>query len=146
MKNSQIDDMRAFNRFYTSVIGVLNKKFLDGNYSLPELRVLQAIHFQDGLTPSEIISTLNIDKSYLSRILRMFEKRKLVLKKASPNDGRSVHLHLTARGKKEFEKHDAVTHQQVKGILSQLTEKDRERLIDCMMQIRSILAKQAIQG
>ena len=144
MKNSHIDEMLAFNRFYTSIIGVLNKKFLSGNYSLPELRVLQAIHFQDGLTPSEIISSLNIDKSYLSRIIGMFEKRKLVSRKTSPNDGRSVHLHLTASGKKEFEKHDSVTHQQIKGILSQLNDKDCETLIGCMTQIKSILVKQEI--
>lgn len=144
MKINHVEEMRAFNRFYTSVIGVLNKKFLDGNYSLPELRVLQAIHFRDGLTPSEIISTLNIDKSYLSRIIRLFEKRKLLSKKASSSDGRSVHLHLTVLGKKEFDKHDAVTHQQITGILSQLTDKDREILIQCMGQIKSILSKQKL--
>ena len=133
--------MRAFNRFYTSVIGVLNRKFLNGKYSLPELRVLQAIHFQDGITASEINSTLNIDKSYLSRIIIQFEKRKLVSKKSSAADGRSFHLHLTALGNREFETQDAASNNQVKKILSQLTEEDRKNMIKCMAKIKSILSK-----
>jgi len=141
MKNIHIEEMRAFNRFYTVVIGVLNKKFLNTKYTLPELRVLQAIRFQDGITASELILILHIDKSYLSRIILQFEKRKLVTKKVSPNDGRSYHLHLTALGNKEFEVHDAITHNQVKQLLTQLTDKECETLIGCMGKIKTILSK-----
>jgi DNA-binding MarR family transcriptional regulator len=144
MTNNHIAAMRSFNRFYTVLIGVLNKKFLNTRYSLPELRVLQAIHFLDGITASEIIAVLHIDKSYLSRIILQFEKRKLIVKKNSPNDGRAFHLHLTAAGKKEFEIHDAVTHNQVQQILSQLSGKDCEKLIHCMGQIKEILSKPAL--
>ena len=75
MQDIHISEMRSFNRFYTAFIGVLNKKFLNDKYSLPELRVLQAMHFQPGVTASEIILLLNIDKSYLSRIFCSLKRR-----------------------------------------------------------------------
>lgn len=133
--------MRAFNRFYTALIGVLNKKFLNGKYSLPELRVLQAIHLQEGITASEIIVLLNMDKSYLSRIIVRFEKKRFISKKTVPEDGRSYHLCLTASGKKEFIKQDAATHNQVKEILSQLSDNDCKTLIASMVRIKEILSK-----
>ena len=40
MKKSIIDNIRDFNRYYTNLIGVLNKDALQLNYSLTELRVV----------------------------------------------------------------------------------------------------------
>jgi len=144
VKNIHISEMRVFNRYYTSVIGILNKNFLNSKFTLPEIRVLQAMRFQEGITASEIIALLNIDKSYLSRIILRLEKKKLVSKKVSPQDGRSSRLYLTGEGKREFEIVDAATHNQVKQILSQLSEKDCKKLIACMAQIKKILSKPAL--
>lgn len=141
MDDTHINQMRAFNRFYTALIGVLNKKYLNDKYSLPELRVLHAINFQDGATASELITALNIDKSYLSRIILQFEKKKLITKKTSVQDGRVSHLHLTALGKKEFAIQDAAANNQVKQLLTQLSPEDCDRLIACMAEIKTILSK-----
>src|ERR1043165_2603314 len=108
MEKDYINEIRAFNRFYTAFLGVLNKHFLSSKYSLPELRVLQAVRMKEGITVSEIINFLNIDKSYLSRIILMFEKQKWIAKKVSPGDGRVFNLYTTALGKKEFDKMDEV--------------------------------------
>ncbi|MFT3932909.1 MAG: MarR family winged helix-turn-helix transcriptional regulator [Chitinophagaceae bacterium] len=135
-----INEMRSFNRFYTAVIGVLNKKFLNSKYSLPESRVLQTINLQSGITASEIIVQLNMDKSYLSRIILQFERKKLLVKKTSDKDGRVVHLYLTAYGKKEFAVQDKASHNQVKQLLERLQPKEQQKLIGCMQQIKDILS------
>ena len=140
MDDIYINEVRAFNRYYTDVIGVLNKKFLNGKYSLPELRVLQTVHGKDGITASEITGLLNIDKSYLSRIILQFEKKKLINKKVSPDDGRSYQLYLTNEGKKAFAVHNVAAHNQVKQMLSPLTAEECDRLIGCMKQIKKILS------
>lgn len=139
MNDSQVAKMRAFNRFYTSLAGVLSRKFLNGKFSLPELRVLHAIRDAEGITAGEIVPLLNIDKSYLSKIIIRFEKRKFLTKKVSRDDGRAYHLQLTALGKREFGVYDRLSDVYVRQILAQLPGVDCERLVECMEEITAIL-------
>jgi DNA-binding MarR family transcriptional regulator len=141
MDSNHIDEMRAFNRFYTSFIGILNKNFLSSKYSLPEIRVLHEIYNNAGLTAKEIIATLNIDKGYLSRLIYLFEKTKILVRKVSQSDGRAFTLHLTPKGIKEFEILNAASENQIKEILSKLTSKECDSLITNMIQIKEILSK-----
>ena len=139
MKESQVADMRAFNRFYTSLAGVLSRKFLNGKFSLPELRVLHAVHQAPGITANAIVPLLHIDKSYLSKIIIRFEKRKYLTKAVSRDDGRAYRLQLTALGSKEFEVYDRLSDDYVRQILAQLPEGDCEVLVECMGKIEEIL-------
>lgn len=139
MKESHIAEMRAFNRFYTSLAGVLSRKFLNGKFSLPELRVLHAIHYAPGTTANELVTLLRIDKSYLSKIIIRFEKRKFLTKKISSDDGRAYHLALTAIGKNEFAVYDRLSEDYVRQILVQIPDRDCEVLVECMRRITGIL-------
>ena len=141
MKEDHITEIRAFNRFYTRIIGVLDKHILNSNYSLPEVRVLYELYHNKNITSTYIIALLNIDKGYLSRILHHFEKKKLISKKRSGDDGRSAHLSLTATGRKEFEMLNDASNKQVHKILNELAESDCERLIQHMKEIKAILSK-----
>src|SRR4051812_2094482 len=113
MMADDVSEFRVFNRFYTAYIGILNKRFMNSKYSLPQSRVLHAIYTQEGITPTEITAMLNMDKSYLSRILIQFEKKKLITKKVSSNDGRAVNLYVTKNGKRDFELIDEASNQQI---------------------------------
>ena len=139
MKESQIAEMRAFNRYYTSLVGVLNRKFLSGKLSLPETRVLHVIHTREGITANEIVPQLHIDKSYLSKILIRFEKQKFLTKKVSAADARAYELRLTAAGRKVFEGYDRLSDEFVRQILVQLPEGEREEMVECMRRITRIL-------
>jgi DNA-binding MarR family transcriptional regulator len=141
MKDSQIAEMRAFNRFYTAHLGILNRKYLDGKLSLPEIRVLYAIYTAEGTTAGDIVSLLHIDKSYLSKIIIRFGKMKFLTKKVSSTDGRAYHLHLTAAARKEVELNDRRSDEFVRQMLVQLPEKDCEELVDCMERITGILRR-----
>jgi len=141
MNDGQIAKMRAFNRFYTSLAGVLSRKFLNGKFSLPELRVLHAIRYAEGITAGEIVVLLNIDKSYLSKIIIRFEKRKFLTKKVARHDARAYRLQLTALGKKEFGVYDRLSDEYVRQILGQLPGADCKRLVACMEEITGILGE-----
>jgi len=141
MKETHIGEMRAFNRWYTAIIGVLNRKWMDGDLTLPETRVLQAISMQEGITAGEIVPMLHIDKSYLSKMIIRFEKKKYLTKKVSAADARSYHLYLTALGRREFEKHNGRTNEFVRQMLERLPAAECEELIGCMRRIREILGK-----
>src|ERR1700751_4569729 len=96
LRNDQrIAAVRGFNRFYTRQIGVLRKTFLDSPYSLGEARVLYEIASGRSSTATAIGRALDLDAGYLSRVLRNFEKRGLIVRKSSPSDARQSHLALT---------------------------------------------------
>lgn len=141
MKETIISEVRAFNRWYTALIGVLNRKWMNGDLTLPETRVLQAVSMQEGVTAGEIVGMLHIDKSYLSKILIRFEKEKYLTKKVSAADARAYELHLTALGRREFEKHNRMTNEFTREMLSSLRAEECEELVRCMRRITAILGK-----
>ena len=142
MKGKNIEEVRAFNRVYTVFMGILNKSFLKSKFSLVETRVMHVAFNKDGIKPSEIVVLLNIDKSYLSRIITSLERRKVIVKTRSANDGRSVKISITEFGKNEFEKLNEASNLQIAGLLSQLNESDGNRLVKNMSEIRKILEDQ----
>ena len=140
MKEEPIAQFRAFNRFYTAVIGLLDRHYLNSEFSLTEGRILYEIYHQpEGITASGLIEMLHLDKSYVSRILQQFEKKKLVEKKRSPADKRSSYLFLSSAGKREFEKLNAASQQQASQLLLPLKNAELHSLIDHMKGIRQIL-------
>jgi DNA-binding MarR family transcriptional regulator/GNAT superfamily N-acetyltransferase len=138
----QIAAVRRFNRYYTRQIGVLRKTFLDSPYSLAEARVLYEIASRPAPTASDITRSLDLDAGYLSRVLRNFERRGLIRKRASAKDGRQSHLTLTPRGKKSFMPLDARSQRDTAAMLGKLAPPDQARLIAAMATIETLLERQ----
>src|SRR3954466_5426822 len=97
----QVASMREFNRFYTARLGLLRKRHLDGEFSLTEARILYEIGSRPGLTASILRSVLDLDAGYVSRLLGLLTKRRLVRQQVSKADGRERLLTLTATGEKK---------------------------------------------
>jgi DNA-binding MarR family transcriptional regulator len=145
VRKSLIQEIRAFNRFYTNIIGLLDRHILDSSYSLPEVRIMFELYHHTGLTASGIIAILDIDKGYLSRILRQFEKNKIINKVVSPSDKRSTRVELTVKGKKEFEMLDDASNKQVEKVFAGITESGCTELIQKMKKIQQILNDKKIK-
>jgi DNA-binding MarR family transcriptional regulator len=141
MKQKDIDEIRAFNRFYTVVIGLIDKHLLKSEFTLPEVRVMFEIYHGENVTASDLTASLQMDKGYLSRILKQFEKKKLIKKTASNSDKRSSFLELTSAGKKEFEVLNQASNDQIQDILRHLSDEECRRLVADMKNIRRILNK-----
>jgi len=77
MKQAIIDEIRAFNRWYTGIIGLLDRHLLNSSFSLPEARVLYELYHRDGIQAGEITALLGLDKGYLSSMLDQFVKKAL---------------------------------------------------------------------
>jgi DNA-binding MarR family transcriptional regulator/GNAT superfamily N-acetyltransferase len=138
----RIAAVRRFNRFYTRQIGVLRKTYLDSAYSLGEMRVLYEIAQGDKLgaqTASDIAAALDLDAGYLSRVLRNFEKRGLITRKASDRDARQSHLALTARGRQTFAPAEKRSQRDVAEMLGQLGTVEQARLVAAMDTIGTLL-------
>jgi DNA-binding MarR family transcriptional regulator/predicted N-acetyltransferase YhbS len=131
--------VRAFNRFYTNVIGVLDEGLLHTPYSLSEARVIFELAQRDAIEVSDLRRALDMDAGYLSRMLSRFETDGLVTKERSSADGRRQIIRLTDQGRAVFEMLDTRSAEDNARILSQLGAEDQRRLLDAMRTIRQIL-------
>jgi DNA-binding MarR family transcriptional regulator/predicted N-acetyltransferase YhbS len=136
--SARIDAVRRFNRFYTRKIGVLRKGYLGSPFSLAEARVLYELDRRKDATASEIAAALDLDQGYLSRLLRQFEKRGLVIRKTSREDARRSHLSLTARGKKAFVPLDIQSQHDAADLLAKLPAAEQKRLVAAMATIEDL--------
>ena len=131
--------VRAFNRFYTRQIGVLQRGVLQSPYSLTEVRVLYELANGMDLTAAELERILDLDPGYLSRILRVFERRGMLLRERSKKDGRQRLLRLTARGRKVFSELDVRQSREIGKMLEPISEDGHETLIASMQAIQGVL-------
>jgi DNA-binding MarR family transcriptional regulator/GNAT superfamily N-acetyltransferase len=136
----RVDTVRRFNRFYTRAIGVLQEGWLDSAFPLTEARVLYELANREKPTATVVRNSLELDAGYLSRILSAFEKRGLVEKTPSDDDGRQSLLALTDEGRQQFAPLEARTIQQVSGMLEKLSENEQRHLIGAMQTIERLLA------
>jgi DNA-binding MarR family transcriptional regulator/GNAT superfamily N-acetyltransferase len=137
--STRAEAVRRFNRFYTRRIGILHEKLLRSPFSLTEVRVLYELAHRDRPTASDVAGELGLDAGYLSRILRGFETRGLVRRKASETDSRRSLLALTPKGRRTFAPLDAASTDEVRAMLDELSEEQRTRLVGAMEAIEELL-------
>lgn len=136
---TQIARVRAFNRDYTRRIGVLSEGLLDSPYSLTEVRVMYEIAHRSGITAGELAEELDLDRGYLSRMLKGFETKKLLVRTPAPEDGRRQHLRMTPAGMRVFAPLEKRSQEQVRGMLAELDEERRRVLLEAMDTIQGAL-------
>ena len=132
--------VRAFNRFYTRQIGLLEEGLLASPFSLTEVRVLYELAHRDGLTATALGRELGLDAGYLSRILKKFAAKGFLERLASAADGRQSHLALTAAGREAFAPLDAASQAQTAALLSPLSVLERAEVVAAMGRVRALLA------
>jgi DNA-binding MarR family transcriptional regulator/N-acetylglutamate synthase-like GNAT family acetyltransferase len=139
----RIAAVRAFNRFYTRQIGLLQESLYQSQFSLTEGRVLYELANRDTITASELGQALGLDAGYLSRMLSGFERRGFLQKEKSVADGRQSLLRLTEKGRKVFTPLDRTSHDEVAVLLQKSGSAEQERLIAAMEAIQGILGERS---
>ena len=137
---SRVAAVRAFNRFYTRRIGLLQRGLLDSPYSLTQARVLYELAHAKDATATDIGDLLGLDPGYLSRILREFERGRLITRTRSRADGRASRLAVTAKGRKVFAGLNSRQSDQVARMLAPLPDDAQSDLVDSMQKIEKVLS------
>ena len=133
---AQVTQVRAFNRFYTNVIGGLHDMYLDTPYTLTESRLLYEIARHGTVEVSWLRQALDIDAGYLSRVLSRFESEGLVTRQRSATDARRQEISATDAGRDAVAQLDERAAVQIGALLGGI---DCGRLLDAMRVITEVL-------
>jgi DNA-binding MarR family transcriptional regulator/GNAT superfamily N-acetyltransferase len=135
----QIATVRAFNRFYTRKLGVLDQHLLKSPFSLSEARVLYELAHREDPAAKEIGIELGLDPGYLSRIVQKFDEDGLITRTPLASDRRQYRLALTAKGREAAAKLDRSSQDEVGAMLAKLSATDGRRLTEAMATIENLL-------
>lgn len=122
------EKIRGFNRFYLPRFHLLTQKYLNSEYSVAEARILYEIYADSGISARDIVIRLQVDKGYLSRLLKKLETRGIIIRNNISEDSRLVSISLTNEGKALAEELISLSNQQVEENLEGLSPEELKEL------------------
>ena len=133
-----IERIRAFNRFYTRRLDLLDRGFLSSPYTLGEVRLLWELS-RRASTAADLSRDLGIDPGQLSRTLKRFETAHLVERLRDPDDARRSLVRLTDHGRDVFAPLEAEQRRRVAADLAGLPPEAVGRLVDAMADVERLI-------
>lgn len=98
----QIAYIQGFNKVYQNLLKQIDAAILATGYTLTEKDVLLEISKTERCNANTLIRQLNIDRSYMSRMIAKFEEHGLIEKTQSQTDSRIKYIRLTELGQNEI--------------------------------------------
>jgi len=137
-----VSRIRAFNRFYTRLLGLLEKSYLGSGHSLSEVRVLYEISNNQGMTARQLIESLNLDEGYLSRIVKRLETEGWIERAQSKKDRRQWLLAMSPAGHEKIATLQHRSNSEIETMLRPISENDQSALTGAMATIENVLTQQ----
>lgn len=139
-KQKTIEQIREFNRFYTVLLGFLNRNYFDSGYSVTETRILFELKQNEQMSANRFIDMLHLDKSYISRLIRNFEKKELITRITNPDDKRALIIQLTPKGLAETERLIERTNREIYQLIDPFDFATCEELCRAMKKVIDIFS------
>ena len=136
-----VTEIRGFNRFYTNILGLLDQQIIDSGYSLTEARILFEISKTDICTANQLCSILDIERSYMSKIINKFEKKDLIKRRKCGKDNRNIEIQLTEKGMTVFHDLNNRANKQIEDLLEKLNIEDCEKLLNGIRTVKRYFTK-----
>ncbi len=134
-----VAQMRTFDRFYAQRLQAnAAGRHVDG-VADAELRLLWALADASAASAAALRDVLDLDAGYLSRLLSGLQARGLVERPPSAMDGRARRVALTDAGRTLLQPLQDAEAAAIRSTLETLGAPGRQRLLDAMLQIRSLL-------
>jgi DNA-binding MarR family transcriptional regulator/N-acetylglutamate synthase-like GNAT family acetyltransferase len=135
--DDQIEAVRAFNRFYTSRMGLTRGGYLKTSHPLAEARVLYELGAHGPKETSDLKTTLDIDAGQLSRLLSKLATEGLIAREPSPLDARRQRVALTQSGTQTFTTLNERSANEIGDILDALP--DPHAALNAMTQLKNAI-------
>lgn len=139
MDDGLIRKIRSFNRYYTVWLDVMNKGYLGMDFSWPVSRVLFEIYLSCEISATELCEHLNMDKSYVSRLLSKLEKSGFITRELVQGSRGIKKIRLTDAGRERARQVDLCADRQISEKLRYLDDEKCGRLCEAMALIEKIL-------
>ena len=136
----QIADIQGFNKVYQNLLKQMDAAILEAGYTLTEKDVLLEISKTERCTANILIQQLNIDRSYMSRMLSKFEAHGLIDKTQSKTDSRIRYIRLTELGRKEFNRLSDIQSNRIGAVFNKLRDTDQQSVWQALVMIRNKLS------
>jgi DNA-binding MarR family transcriptional regulator/N-acetylglutamate synthase-like GNAT family acetyltransferase len=139
-------DLRRFARNFTRVTGLLRPRLYGVDLSLAEARLIYEMHQSCGVTATTLQHIMRLDAGYLSRMISRLEKRGLVRRTLSGEDGRARPLELTDDGKALFRRIDQSSTKEMETMIAHLSSDERVELSAALAKVEWLVDPAAARG
>lgn len=144
MNQTQIQQVRTFNRAVTQRVGALDGDYLGRGRPLAESRLLFEIG-ERGADLRDLRARLSLDSGYLSRLLRSLEGAGFVASRRASGDARVRRVALTRKGLAEWKVLDQRSRDFAHTLLAPLGATQRQRLLAAMAEVERFMRAAAVR-
>jgi DNA-binding MarR family transcriptional regulator/GNAT superfamily N-acetyltransferase len=144
MDESQLRQIRRFNRLVTRRVGALETNYLRRGRPLAEARLIFEIG-ADGVDLRTLRTRLGLDSGYLSRLLQSLKAQGLIAVARGDGDGRRRRVNLTRKGGAERVAYDRLSDRLAASMLVALDEAQRGRLVMAMGEVERLIRTASVE-
>lgn len=135
-----VEQVRAFNRSWAEVLGLLDRSLLDSGHTPTQARVLLELGpARGGVERIALRDRLGIDQSFLGRVLAGLQRRDLIEVARDKRVGRRYRLTLTPAGRQAYRMLERRSVAQVGELVAHLTPEQLENLVESLTVARSLI-------
>jgi DNA-binding MarR family transcriptional regulator/GNAT superfamily N-acetyltransferase len=144
MDESQVRQIRRFNRLITRRVGALEIDYLRRGRPLAEARLIFEIG-ADGVDLRTLRMRLGLDSGYLSRLLQSLKAQGLITVARGGGDGRRRRASLTRKGNTERAAYDRLSDRLAASMFEALDEAERSRLTAAMGEVERLIRSASVE-
>jgi GNAT superfamily N-acetyltransferase/DNA-binding MarR family transcriptional regulator len=144
MDESQLTQIRRFNRLVTRRVGALETNYLRRGRPLAEARLIFEIG-ADGVDLRTLRLRLGLDSGYLSRLIQSLKAQGLIAVVKEGGDGRRRRASLTRKGSAERTAYDRLSDRLAASMLEALDQAERGRLTAAMGEVERLLRAASVE-
>jgi GNAT superfamily N-acetyltransferase len=144
MDESQLQQIRRFNRAVTQRVGALEVDYLRRGRPLAEARLLFEIG-ADGVDVQMLRSKLKLDSGYLSRLLQSLTTQGLIAVTKGAEDARRRRVCLTRKGSAERAAYDRLSDKLATSMLAPLDPAQQGRLLTAMGEVERLIRAASVE-
>lgn len=127
------------NALARTVTRIWTEEYRQFDLSPPHAFLLRVVLAKPGLLPCELAQELALSRSTITRFLDSLEKRDFLLRKATANDGREVHVYATAKAKKIHHKLNETGKKLTRLMGNIVGKNDLSKVVSDIREIKKIL-------
>ncbi len=122
-------------RTFYHVVAVYGKEFESSEYSFTEAYILEAVGRHPGISAVQFTEMIDINKGYLSRIIKKLVSNGLMQRKRYPGRNGSMGLYLTEKGIALYQEMKRKADESIARHIADAPEKDKAEFLRLMKQL-----------